>query len=247
MTSSEKDVLLIIIDISGYTKFMISNKNSLVHGQIIITELINEIIKQIQLPFVIAKLEGDAVFLYCEKGSHLIKWNNVIDDLENKLLLFFKVFSLKIAELSGSNICNCSACQHIQDLKLKIVIHSGKAVIYSINNGVELSGIDVIIVHRLLKNSVNSDEYIIFSEDAYQALGIFIDDLVSKGRENYNDLGSINTYVYDFNKSNDILNTVKNKKYSSFFKLKKLFKRITLAFLFKLKLTKYSRFNNFED
>lgn len=61
--SKEQKVILIITDISGYTRFMLSNRQSLRHGQIIITELTKEIIPQVDIPLEISKLEGDAVFL----------------------------------------------------------------------------------------------------------------------------------------------------------------------------------------
>ena len=67
MESIEKKVVLIIADISGYTRFMVTNKTSLIHSQVIITELIKTIIKQVEIPLKVSKLEGDAVFTYAVK------------------------------------------------------------------------------------------------------------------------------------------------------------------------------------
>ena len=67
MVDKELNVLLMIADISGYTKFMISNKQSLLHSQMIITELTKTIIKQVEIPFEVSKLEGDAIFMYAIK------------------------------------------------------------------------------------------------------------------------------------------------------------------------------------
>jgi hypothetical protein len=39
-----------------------------------------------------------------------------------------------------------------------VIAHSGRAVFYPMANGVELAGVDVIIVHRLLKNSTAAHE-----------------------------------------------------------------------------------------
>ena len=64
-------VLLIIADISGYTRYMTANAKTLAHSQTIITELVMAIVKQAELPLEVAKLEGDAVFLYCRKESGL--------------------------------------------------------------------------------------------------------------------------------------------------------------------------------
>jgi len=62
-------VLLIIADISGYTRYMTANAKTLGHSQTIITELVKAIIRQIELPMEVAKLEGDAVFLFCRKPA----------------------------------------------------------------------------------------------------------------------------------------------------------------------------------
>ena len=38
-------VVLIIADISGYTRFMLANRTALVHGQMVVTKLLEEIIR----------------------------------------------------------------------------------------------------------------------------------------------------------------------------------------------------------
>ena len=43
-------VLLIIADISGYTRYMTANAKTLAHSQTIITELVMAIVKQVELP-----------------------------------------------------------------------------------------------------------------------------------------------------------------------------------------------------
>ena len=60
----QRGVFLIITDISGYTSFMVAHRTALVHGQLIISELTKAIIKHVEIPLEISKLEGDAVFLY---------------------------------------------------------------------------------------------------------------------------------------------------------------------------------------
>ena len=167
MEYKERRVILIIADISGYTRFMMSNKTTLVHSQVIITELTKTIIKQIEIPLEVSKLEGDAVFLYAVKGESESAWEEIKKEIGEKLLRFLEVFSEKVVELSESNICDCNACNNINKLRLKIVVHSGEALFYRIDRFYELSGMDVIIVHRLLKNSVKSDQYLLMTEPAY--------------------------------------------------------------------------------
>src|SRR5262245_44041450 len=74
---SPEPVLLIIADISGYTRYMTANAKTLSHSHAIITELVEAIIHEVELPLEIAKLEGDAVFLYCRKDSPVHSWSEM--------------------------------------------------------------------------------------------------------------------------------------------------------------------------
>jgi class 3 adenylate cyclase len=196
MESVERKVILILADISGYTEFMVSNKETLAHAQVIVSELIKAIIRQVEIPLEISKLEGDAVFLYAIKGEDTSTWDEVRREIGAKLLGFFDAFSDKLAELHASNTCNCDACQHVDSLKLKAIVHSGQALFYSIGRFQELSGVDVILAHRLLKNSVESDQYVLLTEAAYQDVEFPEQIDVAEGQETYENIGSVKTYVY---------------------------------------------------
>ena len=75
------------------------------------------------------------------------------------------------------------------------MVHSGLAAFYEVNGHQELTGTGPIIVHRLLKNSVEADEYILLTEAAYGQLELPEGEVV-QGEETYDDIGSIPTYVY---------------------------------------------------
>ena len=64
MEAAEKQVVLSIADISGYTQFMLAHQKALKHSQIIVSELLSRLIECAKPPLNVAKLEGDAVFLY---------------------------------------------------------------------------------------------------------------------------------------------------------------------------------------
>ena len=59
-----KRVVLVLADISGYTRFMRVHTMSLLHAEAIITDLLEAVIDQAEHPLTLSKLEGDAVFLY---------------------------------------------------------------------------------------------------------------------------------------------------------------------------------------
>lgn len=192
MALREEKVLLLIADISGYTDFMLVNEKSLEHSHIIIRELIETILNEVELPLTLAKLEGDAIFLYAVKNE---TFTTQAEELGRKILRFFHVFSNKVAELTLSSFCKCGACTNIEKLKLKVIVHSGKCAFYQIANLTELSGVDVIVVHRLLKNSVGLNEYVLLTEHAQNDLHLPL-TLLSKSEESYEGVGVVPTYIY---------------------------------------------------
>ena len=89
---AKQRVLLMIADISGYTKFMVSSDMEIEHSQHVISELIQAIIRQVEIPLEVSKLEGDAIFLYVKKDSDAFAWKDVRKITGGKLILFFEVF-----------------------------------------------------------------------------------------------------------------------------------------------------------
>lgn len=188
------NVILIIADISGYTRFMLDHQKALVHGQMVISELMQFLVQQIKPPLEMVELEGDAVLMYALKGSDPGFRDAAGTNIGRQLLELFAAFKAKTRELQAYGICMCKACANIEKLKLKIIVHSGEAVFSKIGPFSRLSGVDVIVVHRLLKNSVEADEYILMTEPAMADIQ-FPEKMESvAGQEDY-DVGAIKTHV----------------------------------------------------
>ena len=195
MVDVERQVVLFIADMSGYTKFIFSNEKEIAHSQMVIRELITTLLDEVNLPLQLIRIEGDAIFLYAIKDDPEQSWERVSKNLISNVLAFFKVFANKVSKLTIHKICNCTACNNIEQLKLKVVVHSGRVAFYRVNEHQELTGTAPIIVHRLLKNSIEADEYVLLTESAYDELTL-PDGIVEKGEETYDDIGAIKTYVY---------------------------------------------------
>lgn len=196
MSEAPEPVVLIIADISGYTRYMTANAKTLAHSQTIITELVNTIVKQVDLPLEVAKLEGDAVFLFGRKDADARMWKEKKKVIGEKLILFFDSFRRKVGELSRSTTCHCSACTHIEKLRLKLIVHSGEVLFHKVLNFTELAGVDVIIVHRLLKNSVNSDQYLLVTEAAQRDVELPTEVRLTNDAETYDEIGRVSIGVY---------------------------------------------------
>jgi hypothetical protein len=187
----DQEVLLLIADISGYTRFMLKNAEIISHAQAVITELMNAVIKEARLPLKIAKLEGDAVFLYAaDRGKG--QWAKDLTSIREHLDAIFRSFNKRTALLDHTRNCDCDACAHTDLLKLKLVVHAGKAHFYKLGSFQELAGPDVIVLHRLLKNSEAGKEYLLITEAAFKLLGF--DDGepgFERNVEKYEDVGDI--------------------------------------------------------
>lgn len=190
MQMQTTDALLIIADISGYTRFMVANETELVHGHQIIATLLEEIIAEAEIPLTIAKIEGDAVFLYMVKET-----GEAVQDVARKLPRLFTRFSSKLREVAATLTCGCQACSNVEQLRLKVVAHSGKVLIYSIAGRTELAGVDVIIVHRLLKNSIASREYLLLTDEAQRDLSLTL-PVIETGVEEIEEIGEMHVTAY---------------------------------------------------
>jgi arsenite methyltransferase len=191
----EQDVIMVLTDISGYTAFMKSNETSLAHSQMVVAELLTALLEEVALPLTLSKVEGDALFLYAVKEGDEMDWEQARKGISEKFYTFFHTFAHKAEELNLHSICKCSACTNIDKLRLKVVAHSGKMVFSRIGTQVEISGIDAIIAHRLLKNSVKGDQYILMTEQAQR--DIPLPGLKSwESQETYDEIGTIKTTVY---------------------------------------------------
>lgn len=78
---------------------------------------------------------------------------------------------------------------------MKVIVHSGRAVFNTVGGLSQVSGTDVILAHRLLKNSVPTHEYLLMTETAYRDFGREMSGEFLKGEENCEGLGRVTTYV----------------------------------------------------
>jgi hypothetical protein len=189
-------VLLVLADISGYTRYMTANARTLSHSHTIIAELIQAIASAVEIPLELVELEGDAIFLFCRKHRDPAMWKGQRELICRKLMEFFQRFRTRLQELRRSNVCTCHACANIDQLSLKVLVHSGEVLIHRVLQFNKLSGVDVIIIHRLLKNSVGRPEYLLLTQAAYRELEFPADTRFETGSEQYEHLGNIGTFVH---------------------------------------------------
>lgn len=141
---------LVIADISGYTEFV--SRTELEHARDILHELCTLLIEKLSAPFRFAELEGDAVFVFAPEVA--------LEDSERLLEVIevcYASFRIRTEQMAANTICDCRACQSISSLDLKCVAHFGSYALQDAPERPKPIGPDVILVHRLLKNSVTEE------------------------------------------------------------------------------------------
>jgi hypothetical protein len=159
--------LLVIADIGGYTRFMRVHRINLAHAQYIVARLLEATIDAAGARWKLAKLEGDAAFFYARLAGAGLDGGR----LRDQLVAIRRAFHRRRAQLVADRMCSCDACMQSGNLTLKFVAHAGEVALQKVKRLTELAGVDVILVHRLLKNTVPVAEYVLMSEEITAALG----------------------------------------------------------------------------
>lgn len=140
-----------------------------------ISSLLAGIAASIDPPLTLVKYEGDAVFAVSGDDS-VPKGEAMIDCVR----ACYRAFSAGLGAAAAVWTCDCGACDRRDALDLKFVIHHGEFFVQALGSHVEVLGPDVIIAHRLLKNSagtvVGSRGYGLFTDSAAAALDLPLGD-----------------------------------------------------------------------
>lgn len=173
--------LLFIPDISGFTQFVQSTEVE--HSQHVISELLEILIEANSENLELAEVEGDALFFY--KENEILSQKKLLDLVEKMYTAFYSHLKL----LKNNRICPCNACAKAPNLQLKIVAHCGDLQFINVQNKRKPFGEEVIEAHRLLKNSVDSNNYILISKCLSDLLHIDI---------------NVDSPLYDFENGQDV-------------------------------------------
>lgn len=196
MPSSTCQALLLIADIGGFTQFMKLHRMAVNHAKQVVVELLRAIISASSSPLQLAEIEGDAAFFYAVCPQDAAKLPALLATLKTQMLAMFRAFYHVKQNLSSLRLCVCDACVGTNNLRLKIIVHSGEVAFERIQAFEKLFGLDVIVVHRLLKNGLAMTDYVLITEPVQRALGGFYEIEPEKLRLDYDGLGPISASVY---------------------------------------------------
>ena len=193
---------IVLVDISGYTNFISShniesNENEKLstgqaHAEHIISDLLEKVINELDGVLKINKLQGDAALFYGVSEDN----KDLSEKIFNKLQSSFDVFNKRLNEIKFCEACSCGTCADVGNLKLKSFVHFGDFLIKKINQFKEIAGQDVILAHRLMKNSISVSEYMLFTKTFSEIKNLDSLGFVEDRKENYNDIGQVDCKVF---------------------------------------------------
>jgi hypothetical protein len=158
---SETNATILIPDISGFTEFMTTTE--LTHASHAINYLIDAIVNAVGDEYEVSEIEGDAVLLL-RKGPAPSR-----AEILETCLKIFNAFHYQRKWMQQHTVCPCGACQAIINLSLKFVAHHGPLAEIKVGRFTKASGPEMIVAHRLLKNSIGNQEYLLLTERLLQS------------------------------------------------------------------------------
>jgi hypothetical protein len=194
MRSAIESGYLVIPDVTGYTEFLTTSE--LEHAQDILDGLFESLMAHMKPPLIISGFRGDAILSYLPSGN--ISQGQTL--LEMVDLLYFDFVEHR-EQAQYNTTCRCNACSNIQGLDLKVFLHHGQYLFQYFGEQKELLGPDVILVHRIMKNSVKEqtglEGYVLITRQAIEAMGVgeLAKDMIAHAEE-YEHIGEVEMYVY---------------------------------------------------
>ncbi len=158
---------LVIAD--SYTRFLTGSE--LDHAQGVLQDLFAVILERLTSPLALSNIQGDAFLAYSNDDA-ISSSGQILDSIE---ALYFG-FRERLTSIIDNTTCPCRACSNVGELDLKFIIHHGEYVVQDMGARRELTGADVIVLHRLLKNDFAEQtgiaSYALFTAAAVEALGL---------------------------------------------------------------------------
>ena len=160
-----EDGFLVLADISGFTAFVTGTEVE--HGAWATGALLETVMYRLSPPLEIQELEGDAVFAL--GPDRAVPDGSALPALFAGAFTAFKDERQRMALDPG---CSCRACRSVADLDLKLITHYGRFARQFVGGRSRVAGADVILAHRLLKNTVGGRAYLLLTESALTRTGV---------------------------------------------------------------------------
>lgn len=196
---------LVLADISGYTSFLQGvadahrddalAADTVPEAYAMMSSLLDGIVERLAPPFTLSKLEGDAVFAFAGPADPVPHGAALLACVR----ACYADFRSTLAQAGEIWSCTCNACSLVAGLDLKFVIHAGPYVLQQIAGSRELTGPEVVMAHRLLKNHVaeriGGTAYLLLTDAAVRQLEVPTEGSIST-TERYEHYSPISAFAF---------------------------------------------------
>jgi hypothetical protein len=183
---------MLIADISGYTAFLTSSEQD--HANPILHSLLTSLVEQVGEPLHFWRMDGDAVLAY-STSEEFPSGEMFLTICEN----IYNAFASRQLDIIANTTCPCRACANVDNLDLKIMAHYGSFEEMTFGPMTDISGSDVILVHRMAKTGVKTAtgirSYALFSDAAVKAMDI--DSALTPYSQEIEHFGDVSMSVFD--------------------------------------------------
>ncbi len=156
--------VLLIADIGGYTDYMQFHRSVLGHAEAATARMLGKVVGAAR-GFELIEIEGDAAFL--SRNAAGLDGPSTLGAVTRAAFAMHDAFHRE-RQLVQLNMCPCGSCKQTSALKLKFVSHVGEVATQTIKRRKKLVGLDVIHVHRMLKNPVDVPEYLLVTDELFR-------------------------------------------------------------------------------
>ena len=174
---STRRAVLMIADIGGYTEYMQYHRSVLGHAEAATSRMLGKVVRAAR-GFDLIEIEGDAAFLSIDAEG--LGGPQTFDVVTDAAVAMHGAFHRE-RQLVQLNMCPCGSCKQTSDLKLKFVAHVGEVATQTIKRRKKLVGMDVIYVHRMLKNPVEVPEYLLVTDGVYRPSDLSPSEVAMQG------------------------------------------------------------------
>ena len=187
-TPAADAVLFFIPDLGGFTKFV--TETEIRHSQHIIKELLELLVDANAIGLKVAEFEGDAVLFYRPGTPPTLR------ELVQQAKAMYLALHAYLRKFAFTNVCPCGACSAVPCITLKMVAHFGAARVMQVKDHSKFIGRDIIVAHRLLKNSVAVVEYLLVTHATLAGVADGDREIASfvTGADTYDALGTVEYY-----------------------------------------------------
>ncbi len=191
LVGSVQSGVILLGDVSGYTSLV--TQTEIEHSQSILQFLFDRIYEATGERFIVNEIEGDAIFAYAvepEDPNALLL--ATLEQLKEYGHAFYHARKQMLDKpAAGPNSCDCNACLNIHLLSFKFIVHYGQFGVNKVGPFVKLIGADIVLAHRLLKNSVPGHEYILVTKETLDHLPARVQEKFTLATEEIDKFGKV--------------------------------------------------------